>query len=385
MRDDAEPPRGEIGHAAERADQGARNAALTLALALPADTVLYLLLPLHAATFGVSLPEVGVLLAANRLVRIAGNGWVARFYAQRGPRMACTMAALAAACTAFGYALLSGVWLLLVMRLLWGLSFSALNIANHALPTSELSGAARRAGRARSIVAAGPMIGLMGGALLSEIYGPRLVFAVLGCAALIAPLFALKLPSAPEDYRAEPPKLSWPTPISTWSFSMGFVLDGLFIFGLSLLAKATVPQGAAVAAGAAMALRYLAEILLAPAGGAMAQRHGARRLLILLSLACSASLLLLGTGGLILWLGVIATVMLRALIQPLPAPVVAEAYPGAGRVPALARQATWRDIGAGAGPLAAGLLFPIAPAAAIYVAGAALLAGSSLLLLKKDP
>jgi MFS family permease len=385
MRDDAEPRRGEIKHAAERADQGARNAALTLALALPADTVLYLLLPLHAATFGVSLPEVGVLLAANRLVRIAGNGWVARFYAHRGPRMACTMAAAAAACTAFGYALLSGVWLLLVMRLIWGLSFSALNIANHALPTSELSGAARRAGRARSIVAAGPMIGLMGGALLSEIYGPRVVFAVLGCAALIAPLFALKLPSAREDYRAEPPKLSWPTPISTWSFSMGFVLDGLFIFGLSLLAKATVPQGAAVAAGAAMALRYLAEILLAPAGGAMAQRHGARRLLILLSLACSASLLLLGTGGLILWLGVIATVMLRALIQPLPAPVVAEAYPGPGRVPALARQATWRDIGAGAGPLAAGLLFPIAPAAAIYLAGAALLAGSSLLLLKKDP
>lgn len=384
MRDDAEPQHGADLDAAARADKGARNAALTLALALPADTVLYLLLPLHAATFGVTLPEVGVLLAANRLVRIAGNGWVAKFYALRGPRTACTLASIAAACTAFGYAALSGVWLLVVMRLMWGLSFSALNIANHALPTSESSGAARRAGRARSIVAAGPMIGLMGGALLSEVYGPRIVFAVLGCAALIAPLFALRLPSAPEAYKAEPPKFSWPTPLSTWSFSMGFVLDGLFIFGLSLLAKATVPQGAAVAAGAAMALRYLAEILLSPAGGAMAQRHGARRMLILLSLACSAALLLLGTGGIILWVGVIATVMLRALIQPLPAPVVAEAYPGPGRVPALARQATWRDIGAGAGPLAAGLLFPVLPAAAIYVGAAVLLAGASLWLSRKD-
>ncbi len=140
-----------------------------------------------------------------------------------------------------------------------------------------------------------------------------------------------------------------------------------------------------MAAGAAMALRYLAEILLSPVGGAMAQRHGARRMLIALSIACSTALLLLGTGGLLLWIGVIATVMLRALIQPLPAPVVAEAYPGPARVPALARQATWRGIGAGAGPLAAGLLFPIAPAAAIYVGGAILLAGSSLLLLKKDP
>ena len=384
MRDDAEPPQRPAEDAATRADDSARHAAMTLALALPADTVLYLLLPLHAATFGVSLPEVGVLLAANRLVRIAGNGWVAQFYARRGPRTACTLAAIAAAGTAFGYAMLSGLWLLLAMRLMWGLSFSALNIANHALPTSEPMGAARRAGRARAIVAAGPMIGLMGGALLSEVYGPRVVFAVLGCAALIAPLFALRLPCEPEAYRAEPARFSWPTPISTWSFSMGFVLDGLFIFGLSLLAAATVPHGAAVAAGAAMALRYLAEILLSPAGGALAQRHGARRLLILLSFACSLSLLLLGTGGFLLWVGVVTTVMLRALIQPLPAPVVAEAYPGAARVPALARQATWRDIGAGAGPLAAGLLFPVAPAAAIYVGAAALLAGSSLLLLRKD-
>lgn len=384
MRDDGQSQHSAADGQAARADHAARTAAITLALALPADTVLYLLLPLHAATFGVSLPEVGILLAANRLVRIAGNGWVARFYSRGGPRIACLLAAVAAACTAFGYALLSGVWLLLAMRLLWGLSFSALNIANHALPTSEPTGAARRAGRARAIVAAGPMVGLMGGALLSEIYGPRLVFAVLGCAALIAPLFALRLPSTPEAYNAEPARWSWPTPISMWSFSMGFVLDGLFIFGLSLLAKATIPNGAAVAAGAAMALRYLAEILLSPASGAMAQRHGARWLLILLSLACSLALLLLGTGGMLLWVGVIATVMLRALIQPLPAPVIAEAYPGPSRVPALARQATWRDIGAGAGPLAAGLLFPIAPAAAIYLGAAVLLAGSSLLLLRKD-
>jgi hypothetical protein len=47
----------------EDADRASRNAALTLSLALPGDTVLYLLLPLHAATFGSSLPEAGLLLA----------------------------------------------------------------------------------------------------------------------------------------------------------------------------------------------------------------------------------------------------------------------------------------------------------------------------------
>jgi hypothetical protein len=77
---------------AEDADRASRNAALTLTLALPGDTVLYLLLPLHAATFGITLPEAGLLLAANRIVRVFGYHWVAKFYAARGPRAACLAA-----------------------------------------------------------------------------------------------------------------------------------------------------------------------------------------------------------------------------------------------------------------------------------------------------
>jgi hypothetical protein len=75
-------------------------------------------------------------------------------------------------------------------------------------------------------------------------------------------------------------------------------------------------------------------------------------------------------------------VILRALLQPLPAPVVALAYPGPARVQALARQATWRDIGAGAGPLAAGLLFPLVPALTVFAGAGGLLALSTLLLLR---
>ena len=74
--------------------------------------------------------------------------------------------------------------------------------------------------------------------------------------------------------------------------------------------------------------------------------------------------------------------MLRALLQPLPAPVIAEAFPGAERVPALARQATWRDIGAGTGPLAAGVLFPVASTLSIYAGAGLLLASATLLLVK---
>jgi predicted MFS family arabinose efflux permease len=132
-----------------------------------------------------------------------------------------------------------------------------------------------------------------------------------------------------------------------------------------------------------MALRYASEIVLSAPGGSLAQRIGPRRMLILLSFATAASMLLLGTSGLVLWAAVIFTVVLRALLQPLPGPVVALAFPGPDRVQALARQATWRDIGAGAGPLAAGLLFPALPAVAVFALSGGLLAASTALLVRE--
>jgi MFS family permease len=368
---------------AEDADKATFNSAMTLSLALPGDTVLYLLLPIHAAVFGVSLPEVGLLLAANRLVRIAGYNWVANFYARKGPRAACTLAALGAAIAAATYATATGVWLLLVARLIWGLSFAAMNIATHALPTSETSGAARRSGWSRSLIAAGPALGLLIGAVIAEFHGPRIVFALLAAVALCAIPFAWRLPSAPEDVVSSGPRFARPGAISIWSFSMGLALDGLFIFGLALLAKANLPEGGTIAAGVAMALRYVCEIVLSPVGGSISDRLGARRLLVLLSFASAAGLLLIGLGGVSLWFGAVAVITLRALLQPLPAPVVAEAFPGPARVPALARQATWRDIGAGTGPLVAGFLFPVLPALVIYAGAAGLLAGSALLVYRR--
>lgn len=354
-----------------------------MALALPGDIVLYLLLPLHAAAFGLTLPEVGLLLAANRLVRIVGYGWIARLYARRGARFACLLAAGATVVATTGYATLSGVAALLPARLLWGLAFGVLNLANQAFPTLVPEGAARRSGRARAIVAVGPMLALVGAALLADRVGPRPVLALLAVVALGALVAAARLPAAPEARRAGTgPRFGRPEPLDSWAFCQGFALDGLFIVGVSVLAAAQQPAAATLAAGAAMALRYACEVVLSPAGGALAQRFGTRRLLVALSLAAALGLLALGLGGALLWVGAFGTMVLRALLQPLPAPLVAEAHPGPDRVPALARQATWRDIGAGTGPLAAGLMLPVLPAPLLYVGAAALVALSSLALLR---
>ena len=357
-------------------DLNARFSAIALAVALPGDTVLYLLLPMFAPQFGVSVAEAGILLAANRLIRIMGYSWVARFYARRGDRPTDTLAVIAAAISALGYATLSGLWLLLPMRLLWGLSFAALNLSTQAAATAQAAGASRRNGRSRAIVAMGPMLALPIGALLAEAWGPRVIFFVLTAVALTGLLATRRLPV--ESHPAPPMRrrLTLPTSLDVWSFLEGFTLDGLFVMGLGYLGKDLLPGGAVLAAGLLMALRYFSEILLSPIGGQLAERVGPERLLVTLSLLTTVVLVGFGAGW--LWSCAAAIVVLRALSLPLISPIVARRTPGPGRVQALAARNVWRDIGAGTGPLAAGVLLPILPSFWIYTVSAALLAIAAL-------
>ena len=357
-------------------DLNSRHAALALALSLPGDTVLYLLLPMYAAQFGLTLAKAGMLLAANRLVRIAGYGQVARFYAGSGDRATCMLAVATAAVCALGYATLSGFWALLPLRLLWGLCFAGLNLSTQSLATADPVGAARRSGRSRAFIAIGPVLALPVGALLAQWAGPRPIFFVLAAVSLLGLCAARRLPSAPHHFATPVRRFRWPNSLDVWSFMEGLTLDGLFIVGLSYLGKDLLPGGAVVVAGLLMALRYLAEILLSPVGGHMAERLGAERLLVILSLFTAVALVGFGAGW--LWACATAIVVLRALQLPLLAPIVAKRTPGPGRVQALAARSVWRDIGAGTGPVLAGLLLPVASPLWLYGIPALLLALAAL-------
>lgn len=364
-----------------RADLDSRHASLTMAVSLPADAVLYLLLPMYAPQFGISIAEAGVLLAANRLVRIMGYGWVVRYYAKHGDRPTCTLAAIAAAGCALGNATLSGFWLLLPLRLVWGLCFAALNLSTQTLATAVPAGAAARSGRSRAIMALGPMIALSGGALLAQWCGPRVIFFILAVVAVFGLVVTRKLPATPHAMGAHKRPLRLPGPLDIWSFLEGFTLDGLFIIGLSYLGHDLMPAGAVVAAGLLMASRYLGEILLSPLGGLMAERFGALKLLVALSILTAVTLVGFGAGW--LWTCAAIILVLRALQLPLLPPIVARRTPGPERVRALAARAVWRDIGAGIGPIAAGLLLPVAAPVWVYGIPALLLALSSLACIRE--
>ncbi|WP_448681761.1 MFS transporter [Pseudomonas nicosulfuronedens] len=362
--------------ALQRADRDSRNSAQVLSLCLPSDVLLYLLLPMYAADFGVTLVEAGILLAANRLVRIVGYGWVVRFYGRHGDRAACSLAAFAAAACALGNATLSGFAALLVLRLVWGLCFATFNLSTQTLATAEAQGAARRAGRSRATLSIGPMLFLPLGAVMAQALGPRSIFFVLCVSALCGLWRARALPDKGHDIPSNSGRrLRLPDSIATWSFIEGVTLDGLFVFGLSLYAQTHLGSTGVLVAGVLMAVRYLSEMLFSPFGGRLADRFGALRMLVVLSLATSLALLMFGSYW--LFVGAFFVLVLRALQLPLVVTLVAQRNPQ-GRIQALAGNAVWRDIGAGLGPILAGVLLPQVPALWAYAGAAAILALSAL-------
>ena len=180
------------------------------------------------------------------------------------------------------------------------------------------------------------------------------------------------LPSAGHDLHSTPGRrFKWPDSVALWSFIEGVALDGLFIFGLSIQAQKILGGDAVLIAGGLMALRYVSEMLLSPLGGRAAQRFGATSMLLLFSFLSALALSAFGSYWVIV--GAAAVLVLRALQLPLVTTLVAERNPGSMRVSALASNAVWRDIGAGLGPLLAGLLLPVASAPLVFgVAGAAI-------------
>ncbi|ALZ84927.1 MFS transporter [Pseudomonas oryzihabitans] len=364
-------------------DQASRRAAIALAFCLPSDVLLYLVLPMYASVFGITLIEAGILLAANRVIRIVGYRYVVQLYARFGDRRSLVVAAAVAALCALGNANLSGFWALLGLRLAWGLSFATFNLSTQVLATADPAGAARRTGTSRSLIAIGPMLALSAGAWLTLQYGPRAVLLLCSGLCLIGLLLALGLPSAGHQLPAPGRRLRWPDRIVTWSFIEGVTLDGLFIFGLSAFSQAVLGGDAVLVAGLLMALRYVSDMLLSPLGGRAADRYGAAPMLVACSTLTALSLTAFGFHWLILGAG--GVLILRALQIPLVVTLVATRHPGQARLPALASNAMWRDVGASVGPLLAGVLIPLVPSTLLYpLSGLAILV-SSLACLKLKP
>jgi MFS family permease len=108
--------------------------------------------------------------------------------------------------------------------------------------------------------------------------------------------------------------------------------------------------------GSILAARRLSEMLVAPFAGIIADRFGTRLPLTIAIMSSICGFVLVGFSWLLV--GSCLLVLARGALGTLFAAAVASIYQDS-KITALARNQTWRDIGAAAGPLVAGAALTI--------------------------
>ena len=338
---------------------GGRAVALSgavIGLGLLGDTLIYAVLPLYHVELGMSLAMVGVLLSLNRWTRLLANSLVAGIGEHVGARRMMILAALGSVVSTTCYGLDGGEALQIAARILWGISFAALNLGSLAYAVADRANAGKRVGASRGLIGVIQASCFVGGGLLVLQIGPRHVFLVLGALTLLAVVAALMLPplhSEPTDRRGF--RLPVPHRLEVWGFLLGFSGDGVFLLTLAFLLKDSVTSVAPIMATAlVLSLRCVMEASGGPVGGWMGDRFGARVVATLTGTVLVVGYVLIACH--IDVVGSIVIVLSRGLFNTLIPVMVMQRVTG-GYLSSQASYSTWRDFGAAVGPLTAPWLF----------------------------
>ncbi|MDR2123476.1 MAG: MFS transporter [Desulfovibrio sp.] len=273
--------------------------ALITALCLTGDSMLYIVLPLYYREAGLnSLWEVGIILAANRIVRLPLNPPVGRLYALISERTGIVAAVLlaTAATSTYGLAASFPVWL--AARCLWGAAWTLLRLGSLfcILRVSTPDNRGSYTGLYNGLYRLGSLIGMLCGGIVADAAGLRgtaLLFAAVTAPAVI---LALLLIPAGKPIRRSPGagagaglrvclRTAGTLRIAAAGGIVALVIQGILASTLSLLIAAHtgggvpiagVLVGAASLGGCFQALRWAWEPWLAPLAGKLADRSGGR-------------------------------------------------------------------------------------------------------------
>jgi MFS transporter, DHA1 family, inner membrane transport protein len=360
-------------------------ASFVLSLSLLGDALLYVVLPVHADAFGVSLAMVGFLLAINRIIRTFAYGFIADLAERIGLKKLCLIAATTAVLSTLGYTLLNGaVWLSLA-RIMWGLSYAALLLITLSYAAINPRKTGTRIGLSRSVEQIGPLFAMTVGAWLATIVGPKTVFGYLAIISGLAVLLAFFLfEKAQPKIIKRPAKRDrlFPRPdsLDTLIFWMGAGIDGVFTLSISLMwAQQVSIELAILIGGSILAARRLSEMLMAPFAGIIADQFGTRLPLTITIMASICGFVLIGFSWLVV--GSCLLVLARGALGTLFAAAVAKIYQDS-KIKALARNQTWRDIGAAAGPLVTGAALTIVSPELLHLGLAVAFTGAFLWFLR---
>lgn len=291
------------------------TSALVVALCILGDSLMYGILPLEAENLGIGLPLVGVLLSANRLIRLISNGWASAIFERFGPRLPFICATVLGLISTLLYGVGWGFAVFLGARMLWGVAWSGLRQGGYqAVWHGGQATKGRLTGLLWGIVRLGSATAVLGGGFLYDRYGYGTTIAVTAALTALALPMALWLrwPTA----KAEPARskgLGWrewqailAMPAARWLLSAGAIqlyLSGIIVSTTSIFlaerlqsSESSVLFGLGVASitGILQGVRWLSDITVGPSIGRLSDAIGQGTMALILGITGLAAI-----GGLV--------------------------------------------------------------------------------------
>ncbi len=364
--------------------------------------MLYNVLPSNITSFGVSAGLVGVILSANRFVRLASNPVAAWFFQRFGLDKPLFLVIVVSVGTTVAYGAGHGFVVLLLARLLWGVCYSMLRLGGYLVVLEDGREGAR--GRLMGFFSggqrAGSVVGVLLGGFLFDVTGRTASFLIIAALGLVS----LPIPLALGRKRPGPVKVSstsvpanisegvrprvarphsrildlllTPVPeldrvkarrllaVSVTVFAFYFAMNGVVVSTLGFFLSQELGEEGASIGGVVIGIATLNGFFLAtswvsamtaPYLGHVADRFGRERVTAIAVPMCLVSLVLLASPGL-LWLTLLSLPLAFVSVAAVNASLDAMAgglAPGNRRAKVMSRYATWQDSGSALGPLLA--------------------------------
>ena len=337
--------------------------ATATALSLLGDQALYALLPLYFQEIGLLPIQVGILLSANRWVRLLTNHLAERLVDRFPVNLMLVLSLALGALLSLAYAYISSFLVLLVARCLWGLCWSFIrHISVMGVASStEPQNLGQMMGFYNGISRIGSVLGIVLGGILFDLIGFSTTLALFCLFSLFAVPFAMRsgvqTSSIITDQQQNNQSSTQYSALLCCGFCIGSVGPGLIMstLGFILLSRYGTEValmgfvvGIATLNGLLLGCRWVLDTLGAPIYGALIDRTGIRvgaplcflvGLIVMLLLNLSENLAGLALGMIVFFMcGTALSTVVSAEASRLGAKV-------------FARYATAGDLGAAFGPV----------------------------------
>jgi DHA1 family multidrug resistance protein-like MFS transporter len=385
----------------------ASGLALAYSLALLGDQMLYVFLPSQPAAAGIAAASLGIILSANRFVRLGANSLAGLLSDRLGRRRPYLLGMLLALASTAGYLVSDGFWPLLLSRVVWGIAFALIHVVGAAiiLDVSTDEDRGRTVGSYSSLAQLGTLIGLLLSGFLTDLMGYRgtlMVYVPLAVVGIVVALLVLR------DRDSEPMRrpavargglgtlaalrdldrrLLAPAYVNFVSLFAGSGVVAATL-GLYLKQLASEPEAGllvpiASLTGLLLAGRRLAGMIEAPLAGQLLDRFGDRRAVTALGALVSlvGFVVLAGGRGVgMVVLGVALMAIGEGFIGPAVVVWTGDNAPPHLRGVIVGGLATSGDLGAAIGPLVGYALLETAGLRAAYALCVALMLSALLVL-----